>query len=168
MTEEMIRRARQVVELGAKYGLTVSTAESCTGGLVCGALTAISGSSAVVRGGIVSYDSEVKHDLLGVDQAVIDDPSLGVVSAECAEMMCAGAAAALKSDLCVSVTGIAGPTGAEPGKPVGTVWFGLFTRGSTRTELHHFEGDREGVRSQAASCALGLLREGIEELAAGA
>lgn len=164
MSEEELVLARRVVELGVANGVTVGTAESCTGGLVSGALTAISGSSAVVRGGIVSYDPEVKHDVLGVEEDVIADPGRGVVSSDCAGQMCRGAARVLKCDVAVSVTGIAGPTGAEPGKPVGTVWFGLFSGGHVRTVLHHFSGSREEVRSKATSCALTLLREGIEEL----
>lgn len=164
MSNEQTDLAREVVELGLKRGATVSTAESCTGGLVCGALTAISGSSAVVRGGIVSYDPLVKHDVLGVSTEVISDPLRGVVSSDCALQMCQGAARVLKSDVSVSITGIAGPTGAEEGKPVGTVWFGLFMGGHAKTELHHFDGDREAVRHQAVCRALCLLREGIEGL----
>ena len=164
MTGEMLGLSREVIELGLERGVTVGTAESCTGGLVCAALTAISGSSAVVRGGIVSYDPEVKHDVLGVESDVIQDPARGVVSSDCARQMCQGAARVLKCDVAVSVTGIAGPTGAAPGKPIGTVWFGLSYGGRTKTELCHFEGDREAVRNQAVSWALSLLREGILEL----
>ncbi len=145
-------------------GLTCACAESCTGGLVSGAITAVSGSSGVLRGGVVSYAVGVKHDVLGVDSAILDDPALGAVSAECAEQMCVGAARLLKADVAVSVTGIAGPTGAEPGKPVGTVWFGLCVGGSARSQLCHFEGSRDEVRGQAVLHALGLLREGVAEL----
>lgn len=161
--EEALRRlATVVVEEACGLGLTLGTAESCTGGLVAGALTAIPGSSAAVRGGIVSYDPEVKHDVLGVPRSVID--GVGVVSRPCAEAMAEGALRVLGCDVAVSVTGIAGPTGAEPGKPVGTVWFGLSTRRDVRSERHLYEGSRDSVRSQAVSRALELLREGMVEL----
>lgn len=146
-----------------KRGLTVGTAESCTGGLVCAAITDVPGSSWALRGGVVSYDPEVKHDVLGVDGGVISDPARGVVSSECAEQMAVGARAVLKCDIAVSTTGIAGPSGALPGKPVGTVWFGLATPSSVRTQCHHFMGNRSEVRMQAVLRALDLLCEGLEE-----
>lgn len=152
----------QLVHECAEAGLTVGTAESCTGGLVAGCLTAVPGSSAVVRGGVVSYAIPVKHDVLGVSQDVID--GVGVVSSECAAQMAEGARRVLKCDVAVSLTGIAGPGGAEPGKPVGTVWMGLASRLGTRTFLSCFPGDREAVRHQAVMRAVGLLREGIVEL----
>lgn len=160
---ELRALAERVVTLGVERGVTVGTAESCTGGLVSGAVTAVAGSSAVLRGGVVSYDPEVKHDLLGVPQEIID--SVGVVSPECALAMCEGARDALSCDVAVSVTGIAGPGGAEPGKPVGTVWFGLATAMRSRSLVRHFEGSRDDVRIQAVEVALGLLCEGIAESA---
>lgn len=163
--DEALRRlAGTVIEKACERGLTLGTAESCTGGLVAGALTAIPGSSAAVRGGIVSYDPEVKHNVLGVARSVIDDARVGVVSRPCAESMAEGALRLLGCDVAVSVTGIAGPSGAEPGKPVGTVWFGLSTRLGVHSERRRFEGSRDEVRSQAVSRALGLLREGMVEL----
>lgn len=156
--------ARAVIDEAVSSGRTVGTAESCTGGLVAAALTEIPGSSAVVRGGIVSYDPAVKVSVLGVDQGIIDDPAVGVVSTECAAQMCQGAARVLGCDVAVSVTGIAGPGGAEPGKPVGTVCFGLVAQGHVRTLVRNFPGDRAAVRRAAVSQALGLLREGLAEL----
>ena len=156
--------ARQIVEEGSKYGITCSCAESCTGGLVSGAITAVPGSSEVLRGGVVSYAVEVKHDVLGVDQDILDDPTLGPVSSECALMMCEHVASLLKSDVAVSVTGIAGPGGEEPGKPVGTVWFGIWAAGRARSECHLFTGNRDEVRLQAVENALKLVREAIVEL----
>ena len=159
----VLKLAKEVVTSAVAHGVTVGTAESCTGGLVSGAITAIPGSSSALRGGIVSYDPAVKHDVLGVAQDVIDDPARGVVSADCAHQMCVGARRVLGCDVAVSVTGIAGPGGEEPGKPVGTVWFGLATPHTVKTECLLFSGDRDAVRNAAVAHALELLCEGIEE-----
>ena len=103
-----------------KQGLTVSTAESCTGGGIAARLTSIAGSSAYVRGGVVAYQNDVKESLLGVDPATIY--KYGVVSEECVMEMAKGAMKSLKTDCSMATTGIAGPGGEEPGKPVGTIW----------------------------------------------
>lgn len=163
--EAQIREeAAALVNLATREGLTCGCAESCTGGLVSGAITAIPGSSAVLRGGIVSYAIPIKKSVLGVSSEVLDDPAVGAVSEPCALQMCAGAQRVLSCDVAVSVTGIAGPGGEEPGKPVGTVWFGLCTKDTLKAECRHFAGDRDEVRSQAVLHAIGLLREGVEEL----
>ena len=145
---------RLVAELKAR-GLTCATAESCTGGTVGGAITAVPGSSAVFLGGVISYANEVKRDVLGVPQAVLD--THGAVSPECAERMAAGVCRLLKADLAVSLTGIAGPDGGSAEKPVGLVWFGLAAKDGVRTEKMIFGGDRAAVRAQAVDHALGLL-----------
>ncbi len=156
--------AARVVSLACEKGLTVGTAESCTGGLVAGALTAVPGSSAAVRGGVVSYAIPVKHEVLGVPyEGVLGVPEVGAVSAECARAMAEGARRVLGCDLCVSLTGIAGPGGAEPGKPVGTVWMGVARAGQTQALRSLFEGDREHVRHQAVYRALELLCEALLE-----
>ena len=136
-------------------GLTFATAESCTGGSVGGAITAVPGSSAVFLGGVISYANEVKRDVLGVPQEILD--THGAVSPECAERMAAGARNLLKADLAVALTGIAGPDGGSAEKPVGLVWFGLATKDGVRTEKVVFGGDRAAVRAQAVDHALGLL-----------
>lgn len=156
--------ATRLVAQARKARLTLATAESCTGGLVSGAITAIPGSSEALLGGVVSYAIPVKEHLLGVDAAILDDPALGAVSGSCAEQMSAGVARLLGADVAVSVTGIAGPGGAEPGKPVGTVWFGLSVRGRVRSCVRLFTGNRDEVRAAAVCQALELLCEGIEEL----
>lgn len=161
--EEHYQTARELVELAAGRKVSLGTAESCTGGLVAGALTAVPGSSAVVRGGVVSYAIDVKRAVLGVSDQILDAPGVGAVSSECAAAMAQGARRVLSADVAVSVTGIAGPGGAEPGKPVGTVWMGLATKAGTRTQLFCFKGSREEVRAQAVEAALGLLREGVME-----
>lgn len=161
---ELYEAAAALVREASEVGVTVGTAESCTGGLVAGTLTAVPGSSAVVRGGVVSYAIPVKHEVLGVPAEVLEAPGVGAVSSECAGAMASGARRVLGSDLAVSITGIAGPGGEEPGKPVGTVWFGLATPTGVKTELRLFDGDRAAVRSAAVSTAIHLLHEGIVEM----
>ena len=136
-------------------GKTLCTAESCTGGGIGAALTAISGSSAVYKGGIISYTNQVKHDLLGVDYALLD--TYGAVSAPVAEAMAAGARKALKADIAVSVTGLAGPGGDDFGNPVGRVYIGYSDAKVTLHREFTFSGDREEVRRQAAQEALKLI-----------
>ncbi len=149
--------AAEVLERARDTGATLGTAESCTGGLVAATLTAIPGSSEVVRGGVVSYWAEVKRDVLGVPEDVIE--TFGVVSEQCARAMAEGAAHVLGCDYTVSTTGIAGPGGAEPGKPVGTVCFGLHTPQGDRTLTTSRGSSRDEVRSLAVRTALRLLLE---------
>lgn len=155
---------RHLIARASERGVTIGTAESCTGGMICSALTDIPGSSAVVRGGIVSYAVAIKESVLGVSPSITNDPAVGVVSAECAEAMCMGARRVLGCDLAVSTTGIAGPGGAEPGKPVGTVWFGVASDRGVRSRLRTFSGDRSHVRAQAVDEALSLLLEELDSL----
>ena len=115
--------ATQVIQKASVAGIQIATAESCTGGLVASALTSVSGASAVVRGGVVCYALTVKQKVLGVSEKLLQEQ--GAVCSDCAQQMASGALRVLDADLAVSITGIAGPTGAEPHKPVGTVWFGL-------------------------------------------
>lgn len=156
--------AERVVALGTEAHLSVACAESCTGGLVCSAITDVAGSSSVLKGGVVSYAIDIKRSVLGVSPSVLDVPELGAVSSECASQMCAGVARLMNADIALSVTGIAGPGGAEPGKPVGTVFFGLWTAGTVHTERHLFEGSRTEVRTAAVARALELICEGIMQL----
>ena len=153
--QQKVSPAERLVAKLKERGLTCATAESCTGGRVGGAITAVPGSSAVFLGGVISYANEVKRDVLGVSQEILD--THGAVSPECAERMAAGARNLLKADLAVSLTGIAGPDGGSAEKPVGLVWFGLATKDGVRTEKKVFAGDRAAVRAQAVDHALGLL-----------
>lgn len=143
-----------------KSGLTLVTAESCTGGLLAGALTALSGSSDYFRGGVVTYSNEMKTRLLGVTAGLL--ARHGAVSAECAEAMAHGAIRRLGGDLAVSITGIAGPTGGTVEKPVGLVHFGLAWRDASglhaTTSKRNFRGGRERVRDFAVAAALDLVR----------
>ncbi|MBI2801745.1 MAG: nicotinamide-nucleotide amidase [Gammaproteobacteria bacterium] len=136
---------------------TLATAESCTGGWVTQAVTAIAGSSAWFDRGFVTYSNEAKHEMLGVALATIVEH--GAVSSATAEAMARGALIHSPAALAVSITGVAGPTGASSTKPVGTVWFGFAVRdGVTMTRHRVFAGDRHAVRIQAVEFALrGLL-----------
>jgi len=147
--------AERLVELLKARGLTCATAESCTGGGIGAAITAVAGSSAVYLGGVVSYANDVKRDVLGVAEATLE--TVGAVSPETAEQMAAGARRLTRADLAVSVTGIAGPDGGSAEKPVGLVWFGLATAEGVRSEKALFRGDRAAVREQAVTHALGML-----------
>lgn len=149
--------AARVLDAARSKGLRIACAESCTGGLVSAALTEIAGSSDVFCGGVVSYALDVKERILGVDPAVLYNPEVGAVSPQCALQMAEGVSAALKADITVSVTGIAGPGGEEPGKPVGTVWFGWRAPEASGTERCVFCGDRSAVRTAALKHALEIL-----------
>lgn len=138
-------------------GKTLATAESCTGGGIGAALTAVPGASKVYKGGIISYWSEVKRDLLGVAQDDLDN--LGPVSMQVAGSMAEGARKALCTDVAISVTGLAGPDGDEFGRPVGTVFVGFSNGAKTVAKQYRFSGDREAVRQQAARAALELILE---------
>ncbi|MCQ2393970.1 MAG: nicotinamide-nucleotide amidohydrolase family protein [Kiritimatiellae bacterium] len=147
--------AEELVELLKANGLTCATAESCTGGGVGSAITAVPGSSAVFAGGIISYANDVKERVLGVPAETL--ATVGAVSSETAAQMAKGARELLRVDLAVSLTGIAGPDGGSAEKPVGLVWFGLATPSGVRTEKAIFRGDRARVRAQAVTHALGML-----------
>lgn len=137
-------------------GWKLATAESCTGGLIAAACTSLAGSSDWFERGFVTYSNEAKTELLGVPPAEI--AAHGAVSAEVARAMAQGALRHSRAQLAVAVTGIAGPGGGSPAKPVGTVWFG-FARaaGEVMTECRHFEGDRAAVRAASVAHALQRL-----------
>lgn len=138
-------------------GKTLATAESCTGGGIGAALTAVPGSSSVYKGGIISYWSEVKRDLLGVSAEDLEN--LGPVSMQVAGAMAEGARKALRTDVAISVTGLAGPDGDAFGRPVGTVFVGFCDGTRTVAKQYRFSGDREAVRHQAMEAALNLILE---------
>jgi nicotinamide-nucleotide amidase len=153
---EILRLAGEVLDLCRARRWRLATAESCTGGLVAAALTAIAGSSDVVERGFVTYSNTAKTELLGVPPATI--AAHGAVSAETTAAMALGVIARAPVDLALSVTGVAGPGGASAEKPVGLVVLGLARRdGACRTERHVFGGDRAAVRDAALKAALELL-----------
>ena len=143
--------------LNRLQGKTLVTAESLTGGGIGAALTAVSGSSSVYKGGIISYTNEVKHHILGVKTETLDQ--FGAVSAQTAAEMAAGVRQRLDADVAVSVTGLAGPGGDDYGNLVGTVFIGYCDEYCLLTKECHFSGDRESVRNQTIQAALNLVLE---------
>lgn len=143
--------------ISAYRGRTVATAESCTGGLVGAMLTEVPGASAVYKGGVISYWSEVKEQILGVSSDTLS--AFGAVSEETAMQMARGIRETLKSDVAVSVTGLAGPEGDGSDHPVGTVYVGFADHEQVFAREYHFSGNRSEIRQQAAEAALGLLLE---------
>jgi nicotinamide-nucleotide amidase len=160
LPKELVDKARAVVEANRKAGRKLAVAESCTGGLVCAALTEISGSSDVLEAGFVTYSNEAKMSELKVSAEVVE--TFGAVSVATAWAMAQGALDSTNADIAVAITGIAGPDGGTPAKPVGTVVFARAERQPGPDEVvadqKLFENEnRAGVRLQAALCALDLL-----------
>jgi len=149
--------AARLGERMADRGLTVATAESCTGGLVAAAITDVPGSSGWFLGAVVAYANDVKTRLLEVTEA--DLAAEGAVSEAVALAMALGARRRLGTDLAVAITGIAGPGGATPDKPVGTVWIAVSGAGRSLARQHRFDGDRRAVRRAATAAALAMLLE---------
>lgn len=157
------RTVRELVELAASSGLTVSTAESCTAGMVASAIAGVPGASSVLRGGAVTYVNDIKHRVLGVSSETLD--GVGAVSSDCARQMAEGSLRLFESDAAVSVTGFAGPGGGTPEEPVGTVYIGIATDLEARAERFSFDGDRDTVRKMACRAACRLLLEACRSLA---
>lgn len=151
-------------------GQSLATAESCTGGLIAASCTELAGSSAWFERGFVTYSNEAKTELLGVPAQLIADH--GAVSEEVARAMAAGALARSRADIAVAVTGIAGPTGGSPAKPVGTVWLAWAERGrdkahdtvAVHAEKAWFPGDRQAVRGATVAHALAGVRNRLVPL----
>jgi nicotinamide-nucleotide amidase len=143
-------------------GLTLATAESCTGGLISAALTAIPGSSATVMAGYVTYSNEAKTRLVGVPSAMLAEH--GAVSAPVARQMAEGAREDAGVDIAISCTGVAGPSGGSAAKPVGLVFIGCAQRGKeTRVERHVFPGDRTAIRAATVDAAFAMIRRALSE-----
>ena len=160
LPDELVSKAREVVEANRKLGRRIAVAESCTGGLVSAALTEIPGSSEVFEVGYVTYSNAAKISQLKVSEEVVE--TFGAVSVATAWAMARGALASSEADAAVAITGIAGPGGGTPTKPVGTVVFARAERGADPSQIVadqklFEEKDRAGVRLQAALCALELL-----------
>jgi len=149
--------ARLLVETLRKMNYKVTTAESCTGGLLASYIVGIDGASDVFDEGTITYSNMAKARYLGVPCDLFK--AHGAVSSQVAKAMAEGAAAAARADTAISTTGIAGPTGGTDDKPVGTVYIGCFVNGETMAEHHIFKGDRTDVREQAAYRALFLLHD---------
>jgi len=147
--------AAQLQDLAIARGVTVATAESCTGGAIAHQITSISGSSTYFMGSVVSYANDVKHRILGVPEEVLENP--GAVSEACARAMAEGVRLLIGSDFAVSTTGIAGPLGGTERKPVGLVYIGVASAERRLVEKHVFPGDRAAVIEAATARALELL-----------
>ena len=151
--EDLKSLAQQVLAAAQDRGVMLAAAESCTGGLLSAALTDIPGCSGALDRAFVTYSNEAKVQMLGVSQQALDDH--GAVSPQVAAQMASGALERSGAGLAVSITGIAGPGGATPGKPVGTVWLAVGRRGeAARPELLQLDGDRASIREQTVRIAL--------------
>ena len=161
LPEATLDQARDLLALMDAKGMTLATAESCTGGLIAAALTAIAGSSSVVVAGFVTYANDAKHKMVGVQSETL--AARGAVSEEVAREMAEGARGRAGVPLALSCTGIAGPGGATPGKPVGLVFIGCAREGAaTQVERHVFPGDRAAVRAATVAAALDLAARCIK------
>ena len=154
---ELKHAAEKLGAMLLERGWSVTTAESCTGGWIAKVLTDVAGSSQWFMRGFVTYSNEAKVDMIGVPEAVLAEH--GAVSEAVVEAMANGAASQAGAELAVAVSGIAGPGGDVPGKPVGTVWVAWRSPARTQTHEFRFDGDRESVRRQSVAAALeGLIR----------
>lgn len=159
---ELLDEAAALLQACRVHGLKLATAESCTGGLIVAALTAIVGSSDVVERGFVTYSNEAKSELVGVPAPLIAEH--GAVSEPVARAMAEGAIDHSPADIAVSVTGVAGPGGGSPAKPVGLVWFGLARRGAPTISEHRIlPGDRTQIRAATVQRAFALIRAALPD-----
>ena len=161
MTESLTDLAARLQDRAIARGVTLATAESCTGGNVAHQITSVSGSSDYFVGSVVSYANDVKQRVLGVPAEVLENP--GAVSEPCARAMVEGARTLLKADFAVSTTGIAGPLGGTERKPVGLVYIGVASAEHRLVEEHVFPGDRAEVIEAATRRALELLITAVSE-----
>ncbi len=158
IADETRAEALALLGLLRAENLLLATAESCTGGLIAATLTAIPGSSDVLDRGFVTYSNAAKSEMLGVPPEMIE--AVGAVSKSVARAMAEGVLAHSRADIAVSVTGVAGPGGGSPDKPVGLVWFGAARRGGgTLSERHIFPGDRDAVRAASVAVAFEMVRK---------
>ena len=152
---------KQVAERLTALGLTLSVAESCTGGLLSSKITDVPGASKFYKGGACTYCNEIKHRILGVQQETLD--TYTAVSEQTAAEMATGCARVFGTDIAVSVTGYAGPDGGEDGTPVGTIYIGLFWKGSTQVRKIVSPHGRSQARQDAADEALCMILHAIKE-----
>lgn len=160
-TEEETTLEKAVADLLLANGLTVTCAESCTGGLLSARLINIPGISEVYKSGVITYSNKAKRRLLGVKKGVLQKH--GAVSEKTAEEMAKGAALLYKADVAAAITGIAGPDGGTPEKPVGLVYIACHVKGKTTVKKCNFSGSRNKIRESAVSAALALMRSCILE-----
>ena len=152
----MLEDAPALIQKLTVSNQTLSTVESCTGGLLFGYLTAVPGASAVLERGFITYSNQAKQEMVGVTANTL--AAFGAVSQQTAEEMAKGGCQIARTDLSISLTGIAGPSGGSAEKPVGLVWISAFRKdGIQQTERHLFTGDREQIRMLACTHAISLL-----------
>lgn len=160
LPQQTLTEAESLLAACRAKGIMLATAESCTGGLIAAALTAIAGSSDVVDRGFVTYSNEAKNQMIGVPMPLID--THGAVSEQVAKAMAEGALANSRAGIAVSVTGVAGPSGGTATKPVGLVCFGLARRGGPAiTDRQIFPGDRAAIRAATVAHAFAMIREAL-------
>ncbi len=158
MDQDLLSLSSSVGKALVAQKLTISTAESCTGGLLCQVLTGISGSSAYFMGGVVAYSNGIKEKMLGVEVKTLQ--AYGAVSEPTVREMADGVRISFGTDIGLSTTGVAGPTGGTPSKPVGLVWMGISTPGKTTSFACHFRGERlEIMRSTVIEILTNLLND---------
>ena len=162
-TDEKETLTDVVVKLLKKHELTVTTAESCTGGLLAGTLVGVPGVSEVFREGFVTYSNKAKRKLLDVSKSTLK--KYGAVSAQTAKEMAKGGVFATDADICVAITGLAGPDGATPEKPIGLVYIACYMNDKVHVEEFRFKGDRQKIRERSVVQALDVLRRSILEFA---
>ena len=153
----MASQEEEVGKLLRQKGLTLGVVESATGGLISHRITNVPGSSDYYKGSITSYSDEAKSKIVGVNEDTLSQH--GAVSPQVAEEMAQGGRKVLNVDICLADTGIAGPTGATPGKPAGLFYIGLSHEAGTYSQKHNFQGNREQNKQSAAEAALGWLKE---------
>jgi len=149
----------EVINTLKEKNQTISFAESCTGGRIASAFTAISGASSVLNGSCVTYSNEIKSQWLGIDEQIFLE--YGAVSSKCVEAMLKGIVKMAKAEHGIAVSGIAGPTGGTDEKPVGTVYLGVNINGNITVEHHLFQGDRESIQTQATEVAIALFKKNL-------
>ncbi len=159
--DEQVTLEETIIQLLIKNNLLISTAESCTGGLLAARLINVPGASKVMRVGHITYSEDAKIDILGVQKKTLE--KYGVVSEEVAREMAMGEAKVAKTNVSISITGIAGPSGGTKEKPIGLVYIGCFINGKVQVKRYVFPGNREKIRNRAVSYALNFLRERILE-----
>ena len=149
----------EIINILKEKKQTITFAESCTGGRIASAFTAISGASSVFMGSVVTYANEIKSQWLGVKEDTL--MKHGAVSSQCVDEMLSGILKMASADYAIAVSGIAGPTGGTPDKPVGTVYIGVETPKERIVQLHLFKGDRESIQAQATDTAIELLKNNL-------
>lgn len=160
--QELQSLSSWVGKILTENGLTIATAESCTGGLLSHVITGVSGSSEYFKGGVVAYSNQIKERFLGVQSHTLLQH--GAVSAQTAGEMAAGIRVKFDTDFGLSTTGIAGPTGGTPTKPVGLVWLGISSQARTQTYEYHFEGERETIKASTVREILALLLDHLQQI----